>query len=383
MAGPRFEPNLVATSYYYSIQHGGKIFVRIIIIIITRNAFCGVRTTADETAIRRGTASSRGARSSRRGRKKKMTTDNCQGRVLPPVGTSSPSASKITPASAEASKLRRRKHSQQQRSSWCRRRQAVRSLIHRELAARRGGRHRGGDADGGYADDDDHMEGVDVVVAPMRMIFDDDDGSTVPVAAVAMRPQRPDTNSTWQDLSEEELLAFLEELERYDDDDDDGLLEHQAEDYRWAALLRQEEQLANDYWEDQYEQWQRQQQQPDDAPDHELLVVPCPVCHRGQLRQEQGSALIYCFDGDSERTMGDDGSCCSFRLYSHLNLAELADRLHAVHQDHARRGCRQLPRIIQMVDNNHNHNNDLLATTTTTTLTAFCVSCGYQSPQIV
>jgi Replication protein A interacting C-terminal len=305
--------------------------------------------------------------------------DNGQGRALP-VGTSS--SSKITPLSAEASKVRRRKHSQQR---WCRR-QAVRSLIHRELAARRRGRHRdggGGDgADGGgggYADDDndeDHMEGVDVVVAPMRMIFDDEDGSTTVVAAGAIqRPQQPDiTTDTWQDLSEDELLAFLEELERYDDDDDDDGLMEQQQDYRWAAmLLQQEEQLAleNDYWEDQYEQWQRQQQ-PDDEPDHEVLVVPCPVCHRGQLRQEEeGSAVvIYCFDDGSENTMGDDGSGCSFRLHSHLNLAELADRLHVVHQDHAVRGCRQLPRIIQMMDN-----NNLLAATT---LTAFCASCGYQ-----
>jgi ABC-type nitrate/sulfonate/bicarbonate transport system permease component len=44
----------------FNFQHNdsGKIFVRIIISIIniTRNAFCGVRTTVDETAIRRGTA---------------------------------------------------------------------------------------------------------------------------------------------------------------------------------------------------------------------------------------------------------------------------------------------------------------------------------------
>jgi Replication protein A interacting C-terminal len=321
-----------------------------------------------------------------------MTTDNGRcGGVLPPVGTSPYSSSKITPHSAEASKLRRRKHSQPQRSSWCRR-QAVRSLIHRELAARRRGRHRGGggDADGdgrggGYADDDNdddhHMEGVDVVVTPMRMIFDNDDndndGSTTVVAAGAMqRPQRPDiTTSTWQDLSEDELLAFLEELERYDDDDD-GLLEQQ-EDYRWAAMLQQEEEqlaLENDYWEDQYDQWQ--QRQTCQQPDHELLAVPCPVCHRGQLRQEEGSAIvIYCCDGGSENTMGDDGSCCSFRLHSHLNLSELADRLRVVHEDHARRGCRQLPRIIQMMDNSNNNK--------TTTLTAFCASCGYQSPRIV
>jgi Replication protein A interacting C-terminal len=314
-----------------------------------------------------------------------MTIDDGQGRVLP-VGTpSSYSPSKVTPLSAEASNVRRRKHSQQR---W-RRREVVRSLIHRELAARRRGRDGEDGSDGtdgrggGYADDeddDDHMEGVDVV-APMRMIFADNDDIGTTTVAATQRPQEPVTTSTWHDLSEEELLAFLEELERYDNDDD-GRLEL-VEDHRLAAILQEEQmELENDYWADQYEQWQRQkgqpeqQQQPDDEPPDEQMVVPCPVCHRGQLRQEEGSAVIYC-RGGAERSMEDDDSCCSFRLYSHLNLSELADRLHVVHQNHARRGfCRQLPRIVQM--NNNNNNNHHLAATTTTTLTAFCVSCGYQ-----
>jgi hypothetical protein len=263
-------------------------------------------------------------------------------------------------------------------------------MIHRELAARRQ-RKGGNNAEQydrlGQEDDDAGMEGVveEVTAAAARR-------ATTAVITTSSR-------CAWQDLSDQELWALLEQMDQkgYADDDSDDEEEAEIEE-RMAS--------ENQFWDEQYEQWRQQQQghnDYDDDHDDDLhdadTAVPCPICYQGRLVQEdddevEGSTVICCSKHDSMNHMmaDDDGDdrcgSCPFRLvlsqhddddHRPLTLADLADRLRVVHQDHARlnASCRQLPRI--MIQQSMPVDNDQRRQPTTTTLvTAHCAACGMQ-----
>jgi hypothetical protein len=240
-------------------------------------------------------------------------------------------------------------------------------MIHQELTARQ--RRKGGNNAEYYDrpghDDDAGMEGVVKEVT----------------AAATTSSRRP-----WQDLSDQELWALLEHMDQkeYVDDDD-----HEEEEMEEMMALEHQ------YWDGQYEQWRQGHDCDNDDDFPADTAVPCPMCYQGRLVQqddenEEGFTMICCSNHDRMNHMiimmadddnDDRGGSCPFQLvlsrHNDLTLADLADRLRVVHQDHAASGCRQqLPRI--MIQPSMQDDDDQGQQPTTTLVTAHCSACGMQ-----
>jgi hypothetical protein len=246
-------------------------------------------------------------------------------------------------------------------------------MIHRELTARR--QRKDGGAE--HYDRPDHHD-------------DDDDagmeGVVEEVTTITTNSRRP-----WHDFSDQELWAVLEQMDQEYADD-----ENHDEEEEMEQMMA----LEHQYWDEQYEQWRIQQQgydcDDDDDDWHDAgTTVPCPMCYQGRLVQdddEEGSNVICCSNhhDSMNHMMADDDDddrfgSCPFRMvlprhdndHRPLTLADLADRLRIVHQDHARLGCRQqLPRI--MIQQSMQVDNDQQRQPTTTLVTAHCAACGMQ-----